>query len=318
MSQVLATALPQALERPVLHADQHLARRATAEPRRGADAADALLAALATRVGSDLDARSARRRARPRAQAACPGSARIAATSASQDATGLPSTASTRSPAASPARSAAPPATTLPDHRVERRPVEPQADALERVALDLVGREARAGRAWRWRDGPRSFSDLDAQRSRAAAPPAARASAAPARSRSARRRPRAPCRRARSPASAAALPARRLAEHRPRLGQPVHEQARVDQDGEQEVEHRPGDHDGEAPPDALPVEGARAARRGATGALALVEHLHVAAERDRGDHPLGLVAADAPRPAAARPKPTEKRSTLTPHRRATR
>ena len=48
----------------------------------------------------------------------------------------------TRSPGASPARSAAPPATICADHRLERRPVEPQPDALERVGLHVVGRKA--------------------------------------------------------------------------------------------------------------------------------------------------------------------------------
>ena len=67
---------------------------------------------------------------------------------------------------------------------------------------------------------------------------------------------------------------------------------------QQEIRRRPGRDDRNAPPHALPVEGAvRLVRR--DRALALVEHLHVAAERQRGDHPLGLVAAAAGTATAA-------------------
>ena len=77
----------------------------------------------------------------------------------------------------------------------------------------------------------------------------------------------------------------RAASTRPRsLRHAVHVQAGVDRDGEQEVEQRPRNDDKEAPPDALPVEGARQfAWR--NGCFALVEHLDVAAERDRRNHP---------------------------------
>ena len=202
-------------------------------------------------------------------------------------------------------------------HRLERRPVQPQADALQRVAFHLVGREARAGRASHAGDVAALVERLEPQRLALQRAPAARASAGPARSSIASPSIARTVSPARSPAARGGAAGRRLGEHRPRLRQAVHEQARVDRDREQEIEHRPGDHDREAPPDALPVEGARALRAASTGAFALVEHLDVAAERDRRDHPLGAVRADC-RVSKERPKPTEKRSTFTPHRRATR
>ena len=55
-------------------------------------------------------------------------------------------------------------------------------------------------------------------------------------------------------------------------------------------------------PTGLPVERLREIRRGDV-AFALVEHLDVAAERDRGDHVLGAVAARARTTAAGRSRP---------------
>jgi hypothetical protein len=112
-----------------------------------------------------------------------PGRARIACTTASQLTTGAP--AALRHPVVvrRPARSAAPPATTRPNHRIERRPVQPQADALQRIALDSSEGSAQvehdASRCRRARPRPRSAALSSAVR------PAARASAGPARSRSA-------------------------------------------------------------------------------------------------------------------------------------
>ena len=57
-------------------------------------------------------------------------------------------------------------------------------------------------------------------------------------------------------------------------------------------------------PHRLAVEGAMRRRPGAHFAFALVEHLDVAAERDRGDHVLGavLAAARPQRPCRSRPR----------------
>jgi hypothetical protein len=50
-------------------------------------------------------------------------------------------------------------------------------------------------------------------------------------------------------------------------------------------------------------------------AFALVEHLDVATQRDGGNHELGALRSC--QRSSGMPKPTEKRSTLTPQRRAT-
>ncbi len=90
-------------------------------------------------------------------------------------------------------------------------------------------------------------------------------------------------------------------EHRLVARHAGHEEHPVEDEGEQEIRRRAGEDDEDAGRDALVVEGARSlALR--DRALALVEHLHVAAQRDRGHHPLGAVGpapADQQRTAEA-------------------
>src|SRR6185436_11646865 len=76
-----------------------------------------------------------------------------------------------------------------------------------------------------------------------------------------------------------------------RLRQAVHEQPGVDRDREQEIGDRPGHHDRKAPPHALAVEGA-VGFACFDRSLALVEHLDVATERNRRDHPFRLIFVD--------------------------
>ena len=84
---------------------------------------------------------------------------------------------------------------------------------------------------------------------------------------------------------------RRLRQHRAGFRHAVHVQAGIDRDREQEIEQRAGADDDDPAPDALPVEGAVQVL-GVHGRLALVEHLDVAAERNRGERPFGRVAPD--------------------------
>ena len=85
-------------------------------------------------------------------------------------------------------------------------------------------------------------------------------------------------------------PARRVDEHHP-----------VGDDREQEIEGGPGEQHGDALPDGALVE-CRWLLRGRDGPLALVEHLHVAAERDRRQPVLGVVRRRA---APRQQRPTE-------------
>jgi hypothetical protein len=84
---------------------------------------------------------------------------------------------------------------------------------------------------------------------------------------------------------------RRLADHRLQRRQTVEEQRPVQHHRQQEIGHRTRQHDADAAPYASPVEGPMDFA-GGYGALALVEHLDVAAQRQRADRPLGLVASE--------------------------
>jgi hypothetical protein len=86
-----------------------------------------------------------------------------------------------------------------------------------------------------------------------------------------------------------------LADHRLDAIHADHVDRPVGQDGENEIEQRARDHDGHALPDALAIEGPVQLRRRHI-ALALVQHLHVAAERERPDGQLHAVRAHAARP----------------------
>jgi hypothetical protein len=118
------------------------------------------------------------------------------------------------------------------------------------------------------------------------------------------------------PAFSATLAADRRAEHRLRLVDADPVSRRVQRDREREVGDRPGGDDRRALPERLAVEGS-AEIGGRDVALALVEHAHVAAEGQRADDELGAVGRGWRR-QRTRPKPTEKRSTLTPQATATR
>src|SRR6266496_673947 len=93
----------------------------------------------------------------------------------------------------------------------------------------------------------------------------------------------------------------RGADNRLRLLHAAYEKRPVEHDGEQKIRRRARSDDRDAPPDALAVE-CPVHLFGRDRPFVLVEHFHVAAQRQRGDHPLGLVpaASDPPqRPAEA-------------------
>ena len=179
----------------------------------------------------------------------------------------------------------------LADHRLERRPEKPQAYALERIALHVIRRE-RAQIERRIAQMAALVQHLQSQRLALQ-----------------RRLQHAPAQflpggdrlavhRAHRVAGAQAgvcghAAFERRADDRACFGQAVHEQARIHRDGEQEVGHRSGHYDRKAPPYALAVERAVRLVR-LDRAFALIEHLHVAAEGDRRDDPLGLIFAPAP------------------------
>ena len=101
--------------------------------------------------------------------------------------------------------------------------------------------------------------------------------------------------------------ARRIANHRLHARKPADEERPVHEEGEEEIRHRPREHDDHARENALLVERALDLR-GRDLALALVEHLHVAAEGNRREHPLGLVpalAADDERLAESHREPED-------------
>jgi len=191
----------------------------------------------------------------------------------------------------------------LAEHRLERRPVEPQPDLFQHIGFHVGAREA--GEIERHQgDVPALVERLELR----ALPLQCRLQHAPAQLLP--RRDRLAVDRANRVAGVHAgsrgqRAGRRRAEDRSRFGQAVHEEPRVDQHREDEVEERSGDDDGEALPDALPVEGARELGR-LDRPLALVQHLHVTAERDGGEHPFGAVGPQAPgreRPSEAHREP---------------
>src|SRR3954467_13530026 len=179
----------------------------------------------------------------------------------------------------------------LPEHRRQRRPIKPQADALEHIGLDLVRREPaqverhrgematlvlgveldRLALQRRLQDAPAQLLPGADRLAVDTAHGVARVYASGRRDGSGGRR----------------------AEDRARFRQPVHEEPGVHQHREGEVEEWPRDDDGEALPDALAIECARELR-GQHRPFALVEHLHVAAKGNGRDDPLGAVGAEAP------------------------
>ena len=88
------------------------------------------------------------------------------------------------------------------------------------------------------------------------------------------------------------------------------------QDREEDVECGAGQQHHDALPGRLAGEGARQVR-GGNGTFALIEHLDVAAQRNRGEDVLGAIGTGHAACSSGLPKPTEKRSTLKPSRRAT-
>ena len=77
------------------------------------------------------------------------------------------------------------------------------------------------------------------------------------------------------------------------------EHRRVERDREDDVHRRPGEHDGDALPQRLRLERARAILgRDGRGALRLLEHVHEAAERQDPDAVLGLLARGCGRSSA--------------------
>ncbi len=132
----------------------------------------------------------------------------------------------------------------------------------------------------------RAIGTLDVDRDVGARPTrAAGASAGPASCARARRRPRRRDRRRGCRPRPPACLAGGAASSARCAGNAGDERAGEEQHREQQVRDRSRGDDRDALPDALPVEGARQVRR-RDGAFALVDHLHVAAERDRGDAPI--------------------------------
>ncbi|MNS62677.1 hypothetical protein D3C72_957460 [compost metagenome] len=78
-----------------------------------------------------------------------------------------------------------------------------------------------------------------------------------------------------------------------RLFDAIHEQARVQHDGDEEIGQRAGGHDGDAAPHALAREFAAqfAFRQVAEVLRAAVEHADITAQRQRGNRPFRLVFA---------------------------
>ena len=71
----------------------------------------------------------------------------------------------------------------------------------------------------------------------------------------------------------------------------MHEQQRVENDGQQEVRHRSGQHDCDSLSHGFSVEGTMPFVRG-DFPFAFVKHLDVAPERKRRQGPLGLIDAE--------------------------
>ena len=167
------------------------------------------------------------------------------------------------------------------------------------------------------RSRARAVGTLDVdRRCRSRPTPAAGASAGPASSRPARRRRRRPGRRRECPRRPRACPRGGAASSARCPGTPATYVPANSSTASSRLAIGPGGDDRDALADALPVERARQVGR-RDRALALVEHLHVAAERNRATPPTRCGRGPKRRDQTTRPKPTEKRSTLTPHQRAT-
>ncbi|MCY1223328.1 hypothetical protein D9M68_622910 [compost metagenome] len=105
---------------------------------------------------------------------------------------------------------------------------------------------------------------------------------------------------------------RRRGDDRRGFAHAAGEQREVQHDRQQEIGQRPGGDDDEALADRLAVERARQVGRIDPGVafgieLALVQHLHVAAQRDGRHRPLGAVAALRD-PAQQRPPETDRKA----------
>ena len=88
---------------------------------------------------------------------------------------------------------------------------------------------------------------------------------------------------------------RRVRQQRPLSRDARNVGAGKQQYGEQQIRNRTRRDDRDPFPDILTVERARQVRR-IDGAFALVDHLHVAAERHGGKRPFGIVRAASARP----------------------
>ena len=98
-----------------------------------------------------------------------------------------------------------------------------------------------------------------------------------------------------NPAVAAGVPAGGWRKQGTLSGNADHVRGCEQHDRQQQVGDRPRCDDGDAPPNALPVECTREVRWGHVS-LALVDHLDVPTERNRRKRPFGAVGTDAPRP----------------------
>ena len=311
MSPVFSTRLPQAFADAVLHADQHLVgvrcRHCGAAPMR-----PSALAAGADRRGHHLARSGARLRARRSDRAACRASPapRPPALPRIRPACRPRRRCGRRAPGRR-ARGAA--AHHLSDDRFERRPVEPQPDLFEGVGLDVVGRERAQveERVSRWpfsvstsrRTGLRCSADCSTRQRSSCQVPIV--SPSTARTVSPRARP----------AAAATEASGRRAEHRTRLRQPYMKSPAYAAMAKRKLAAGPATTMAKRRQTLWRLN-ARCASPLVDRAFALIEHLHVAAERNRGDDPLGPIGAAPPGPER-RPKPTEKRSTLTSNQCAT-
>ena len=273
---------------------------------------------LALALGLDLDRHDERVSAarRPRARDSRPGCGWTRATSAAKSATGSPSTATISSPARSPA---APPGCRA----APCRPAPARSGTRSRTRGPAAARRARSA-------SRRSPSTRNSSAARASPSLAAQAqldpdspfissssiaSTAPRASACRAARPRRSRRRAQAGARGDRV-RRHVADHRLQRRHAGDEQHPVGQ-RRRTGNWRTGPRAarGCARQTGLRLKAARRCRR-VDRALALVEQLDVAAERDGGDHVFGAVGAAAATRAGL-PKPIEKRSTWKPRRRAT-
>ena len=229
----------------------------------------------------------------------------------------MSSIATMRSPCFKPARSPGLPATTSRDER--RTEVGAQAEHAQRVAFPVAGlqaadREPAGDAADPRRSGPPARSSARPPRGPA---PWSSASAGPASSSPARRRSRRPGRPSRMPAAAAGVPGVALGQHaRAARGcRPCTCPRRAGRRAAGWRSDRPPTIAMRLP-DALAVERVRQVRlgRGRPRARRPSSRSRRAGSRTA---PIRCRSGPNRRDATTRPKPTEKRSTLTPHQRAT-